>query len=184
MSTTISTWELNKLTVSSALNVQSQLGQAEVQESSGLVAQDFGTLGGSNATETLNLESQIAQAQSWSADATTVGNTTQPMYSAIGSMATIVSNLQSQISGALASPTPSSIVPQVQTLMTTLAGEMNTQVAGQYVFAGGNRFGVGFFVLFFHFDLDNLRTIGGCISRCQSRNFNFLLLRLARYDFL
>ncbi len=138
MSGTISTWELNKLTVSSALNVQTQLSQAEVQESSGLVAQDFATLGGSNSSETLNLESQIAQAQSWSNDATTVGSTTQPMYNAIGNMATNVTSLQSMISGALASPTPGSIVPQVQTLMTTLVGEMNTQVAGQYVFSGGN----------------------------------------------
>ena len=135
---TVSTFELNQLTVASALNVQSQLNQAEVQEASGLVAQDFGTMGGANSSETLNLEGEIAQAQTWSSNASVIGTKTQSMYDAIGQMSTIVSDLQSKISTALSSPDPQAIVTQAGTLLTSLVGEMNTQVAGQYVFSGGN----------------------------------------------
>jgi flagellar hook-associated protein 3 FlgL len=136
--TRISTWELNNLTVNSALNVQSQLAQKEVQQSSGLTAEDFGTLGGAQTGETLSLEGEIAQSQTWAADATTVGSTTQGMYDSIGSLATLVTQLQTTVAGAISSPTPTDVAPQIASLMTSMAGEMNTQIAGQYVFAGAN----------------------------------------------
>jgi flagellar hook-associated protein 3 FlgL len=136
--TRVSTMQLNNLIVGSALSTQVQYSQAVTQEGTGLVATDFATLGGSNTNIMLNLEQDIGQAQTWASDATTVGNTTQSMYSAIGNMVTTVTTLESKISSAMASPTTTNLASAVQSLQQTLASEMNTTGTGGYLFAGSN----------------------------------------------
>lgn len=136
--TRISTLQMNNLVVGSAMASQVQYAQAETQQASGLVATDFGTMGGSGTSEMLNLETDIAQAQTWSSDATAVGNRTQAMYTAIGNMVTTVNSLQSKISGAMASSDNSTLYAAVSTLQQTLVSEMNTTSAAGYVFSGSN----------------------------------------------
>jgi flagellar hook-associated protein 3 FlgL len=136
--TRISTLDLNSLPLGSALGVQSQYAQAETQQASGLVASDFGTLGGASASEMLNLEGGIAQSQTWASDATTVGTRTQGMYTSLGNMIGTINQLQTKISGATSTADNSTLMAAVQELQDTLVTEMNTQQEGNYLFAGSN----------------------------------------------
>ncbi|WP_309418246.1 flagellin [Telmatospirillum sp.] len=136
--TRVSTMQLNNLVVGSALSTQSQYAQASIQESSGLVASDFGTLGGASSNEMLNLEHDIEQSQTWASDATTVGNRTQSMYSAIGNMSTTLSSLETKISAAMSTNDNSTLASAVQSLQQTLVSEINTKDSAGYVFAGSN----------------------------------------------
>jgi flagellin-like hook-associated protein FlgL len=134
----ISTNNLYTNTVGEALNVQSQWSTAETQQASGLQAQDFGTLGGGSSREMLNLETDIAQSSSWASVAKTVGTTTQAMYTAVGTMQTDVNKVQTLISSAMASPNNNDLLGQAQSIMATLMTQVNQQVGGNYLFAGGN----------------------------------------------
>jgi len=134
----ISTNNLYSTTIGEALNVQAQWSTAETQQASGLQAQDFGTLGGGSSREMLNLQTDIAQATSWAGIAKTVGSTTQAMFTAVGTMQTDVNNLQTLISTAMASPNNSDLLGQAQSIMSTLLTQVNQQVGGNYLFAGGN----------------------------------------------
>lgn len=132
----ISTLQMNTVALSSALNVQSQLAQTQVQEASGLVSSDFAGLGGASSNVMLNLQGEISQAQSWASDATTVGTRTQGMYSAVGNMITTVNSLQTKISAALSSTDNSTLLTAVKGLQQTLASQMNQQLNGSYLFSG------------------------------------------------
>ena len=134
----VSTNNLYQSTIGDALNVQSQWSVAETQQASGLKAQDFGTLGGSDSRETLNLETDIAQASNWSDIAQSTGTTTQAMYTAVGTMQTDVNKLQTLISTAMSAPNNSDLLGQAQSIMATLMTQVNQQVGGDYLFAGGN----------------------------------------------
>jgi flagellar hook-associated protein 3 FlgL len=136
--TRVSTANLQNQTIGAALQVQSQLADVQIQESSGLVAQDFGTLGGASTTQVLNLENEISQSQGWADNAATVSGNTQAMYTATGTMSTLVSQLQSRISNALSSSDNSGLLQAAQSLQQSLMGQMNTHVAGNYLFAGTN----------------------------------------------
>jgi flagellar hook-associated protein 3 FlgL len=134
----VSTNNLYTQTVGDALNVQSQWSTAETQQASGLEAQDFGTLGGGNSREMLNLETDIAQSTSWSSVAKTVGTTTQAMFTAVGTMQSVVNKAQQLISTAMSSPNNSDLLGQAKSIMSTLLTQVNQQVGGVYLFSGGN----------------------------------------------
>ena len=134
----IATNNLYNSTIGEALNVQSQWSVAETQQASGLKAQDYGTLGGGDSRETLNLETDIAQASSWSDIAQSVGSTTQAMYTSVGAMQTDVNKLQTLISTAMSAPNNSDLLGQAQSIMASLMTQVNQQVGGDYLFAGGN----------------------------------------------
>ena len=134
----VATSNLYASTIGEALNVQSQWSVAETQQASGLQAQDFGTLGGGASRETLNFETDIAQATSWSGVAKTVGTTTQAMYTAVGTAQSDVNKLQTLISTAMASPNNSDLLGQANSIMSTLLTQVNQQVGGNYLFAGSN----------------------------------------------
>ncbi len=136
--TRISTLQLNSLTLGSALSVETQYAQAETKQASGLVASDFGSLGGAASSEMLNLQDGIAQAQTWASNATTVGSRTQAMYTSLGNMTSTMSTLESKISAATSTADNSNLVAAVQELQKTLVTQMNAQQAGSYLFAGSN----------------------------------------------
>jgi flagellar hook-associated protein 3 FlgL len=134
----VSTNNLYTSTVGDALGVQSQWSTAETQEASGLKAADFGSLGGGDSREMLNLQTDIAQATSWSTVAKNVGTTTQAMYTAVGTAQSIVNKAQVLISTAMSSPNNSDLLGQAKSIMSTLLNQVNQQVGGVYLFSGGN----------------------------------------------
>jgi flagellar hook-associated protein 3 FlgL len=134
----VSTLDLSSIITNGALQVETNLSKAQVQESSGLVAQDFGTLGGTDTGQMLNLENEISQSQTWASEAQTVGSRTQTMYSSLGTMSTILTQLQSRISQAMSAADNSGLAVAVKNIQQELVSEMNVQVGGRYLFAGSN----------------------------------------------
>lgn len=134
----VSTYNLHQVALSSALNVQAQLANAQTQEATGLVSTAYGDLGGSKSYELLNLEKELNQAQAQSTNATTVGSRTQAMYSAIGSMTSVLTKLQASLSSALSSTDNSNMSTIVNGYLTNLVSDMNTQEGGRYLFSGSD----------------------------------------------
>ena len=134
----ISTLNLHNVTINGAMQVETNLAQATIQELSGLVAQDFSTLGGAATSQMLNLENEISQSQTWASDAQTVGSRTQTMYTSIGTMSTILTGLQSRISQAMSSADNSGLAVAVKNIQQELVSQMNAQIGGRYLFAGSN----------------------------------------------
>jgi flagellar hook-associated protein 3 FlgL len=134
----VSSYNLHQVALNSALSVQAQLANAQVQESSGLVSTSYGDLGGQKSYQLLNLEKELGQAQNWSSEATTVGDRTQAMYSAIGTMTSTLTKLQTALSSAQSSTDNSNLGTIVSTYLSSLVTSMNTQEGGRYLFAGSN----------------------------------------------
>lgn len=84
------------------------------------------------------IETDIAQATSWSTVAKNIGATTQAMYTAVGTMQQVVNKAQVLISTAMSSPNNTDLLGQAQSIMTTLLTQTNQQVGGVYLFSGGN----------------------------------------------
>ncbi|HVI49886.1 MAG TPA: flagellin [Candidatus Sulfotelmatobacter sp.] len=134
----VSSYNLHQVALNSALNVQAQLANAQTQEATGLVSTDYGNLGGQKSYELLNMEKELNQAQSWSSQATTVGDRTQAMYSAVGSMNSVLTKLQTSLSSSLSSTDNSNLTTTVQGYLDSLVSAMNTQEGGRYLFSGSD----------------------------------------------
>lgn len=133
----ISTFNINTMSIGGALKVQSDWAKAQLQQSSGLVSQDFVGLSTDSRT-VLSLSREIEQAQTWATAATNAQARTEVMYSAIGSMTGVMTDLRTAISSAISSPNNSSLLNSAQTLKDSLLSEMNKQYNGLYLFAGSN----------------------------------------------
>ncbi|MDY0240603.1 MAG: flagellin [Rhodospirillaceae bacterium] len=133
----ISTFNINTMSIGGALKVQSEWAKAEMQQSSGLVSQNFIGLSTDSRT-VLSLSREIEQAQSWAAAATDAQGRTEVMYSAIGAMTDVMTNLRTTISAAISSPDNSSLLKAAQTMKDSLLSQMNKQYNGLHLFAGSN----------------------------------------------
>jgi flagellar hook-associated protein 3 FlgL len=134
----ISTFNLRSANVGNAMNVQTQLANVQYQESSGLVAQNFGDLGGHGTFQMLNFETELNQAQTWATQAQQAGSKTQSIYTAVGAMATTMTNLQTRLSTAQTGIDNSGLADAVKSLQSQLQQSMNVQLGGSYLFAGSN----------------------------------------------
>jgi flagellar hook-associated protein 3 FlgL len=135
MTTSISTFGLYNLLLGAAKNVQSDRATAVTQESTGLVGTDIAAYG-KKMGQLLNLQDEINRAQKSADLARTTGDRAEAMYSAIGSMIDLMTNLRSAISGGLSGDDTTALVAQAQATLSDLAGQMNTQLGGRYLFAG------------------------------------------------
>ena len=133
----ISTFNINTMSIGGALKSQSDWAKAQLQQSSGLVSQDFVGLSTDSRT-VLSLSREIEQSQTWATAATNAQARTEVMYSAIGSMTSVMTDLRTAISSAISSPDNSSLLNSAQTLKDSLLSEMNKQYNGLYLFAGSN----------------------------------------------
>lgn len=134
----VSTVNLNSMSIGGALKAQSQWANAQMQQSSGLVSEDFAGLGGQGTSRMLSLSKDIEQAQTWASEAKVAESKTEAMYSALGSSVTVVNKLQTLISSATSNPTDTSLLSQVETLQESLVAAINTKLNGVYLFAGSN----------------------------------------------
>lgn len=133
----ISTLNINTMSIGGALKSQADWAKAQLQQSSGLVSQDFVGLGTDSRT-VLSLSREIEQSQTWASAATNAQARTEVMYSALGSMTSVMTDLRTTISAAISSPDNSTLLNSAQTLKDSLLSEMNKQYNGLYLFAGSN----------------------------------------------
>jgi len=135
----ISTSTLNSSLMNAAMQAESTYGQASTQEATGLVSQDYGGLG-SSAGHLLSLEDQLNQVQNYAAEATSVGNKVQSMYSSIGDMVTAMTSLEATLSSAMSANasglTNTSLQSTGTGALNKLTSALNSQYGSDYLFSG------------------------------------------------
>lgn len=136
MVASISTYGLYSSLALNSNEAQTALSTAAEQESTGLVSQTYAGLGGAATSRLLNLQSAVADAGTYSANADTAGTRTQAMYTAVGSMISALTSLKTTISTALSATDNSTLSSSAESILTDLAADMNTQVGSTYVFSG------------------------------------------------
>lgn len=137
MAMRVATFAVSEQMITAALRTQSTMANQQIQEASGLISQDFGGLGAS-AQRVINLQVSVTRSQSYIDSSNLADSKVQVMYSAVGSMSDIITKLRSLLTGASLSSTTDSttIVQSAQDMMQQMAGLLNTQYNGEYVFGG------------------------------------------------
>ncbi|WP_315835673.1 flagellin [Bradyrhizobium prioriisuperbiae] len=138
MAMRVATFAINDQMITAALRTQATMANQQIQEASGLISSDFAGLG-ATAQHVINLQVSVARSQSYIDASSLADSKVQVMYSAVGSMADVITNFRSLLTGAsLSSATGSaSTIQSAQAMMEQIAGLMNTQYNGEYVFSGG-----------------------------------------------
>ncbi|VIO76433.1 hypothetical protein CI1B_64380 [Bradyrhizobium ivorense] len=133
----VATFAQSDQMIASALRTQAVMANEQVQESSGLKAEDFGGYG-SSAGRVINLQVSVTRSQSYIDAAKLADSKVQVMYSAVGSMTDIVTQLRTQLSAATtgSSTATASVVNYAQQALAQMQGLLNTQYDGEYVFSG------------------------------------------------
>lgn len=137
MAMRVATFAVSDQMIAAALRTQATMANQQIQEASGQISQDFGGLG-SSSERVINLQVSVTRSQSYVDAASLADSKVQVMYSAVGSMTDIITNLRSLLTaGSLSSSTQSAtIVQSAQDMMQQMAGLLNTQYNGEYVFGG------------------------------------------------
>jgi flagellar hook-associated protein 3 FlgL len=88
----------------------------------------------------LSFQGEVANAERWSGNASLASDRVQAMYSAVGNMIDLANTLKSSIatamSGTTSDTTAASLQQTAQDALSDLAGAMNVQLDGRYLFSG------------------------------------------------
>lgn len=123
--------------IANANTLHQQLNTLTAQASSGLVSQTYAGLGG-NATVSLNLNPQLTALQTWQSNISQATGTMQVTQTAMTQLqqiaATFTAAMPTLTSGT--AQQVDSIAAQARTALQQVAGLLDTQDAGVYVFGG------------------------------------------------
>ena len=138
MTMRIATFSNSDQMITSALRTQATMADLQVQEASGLKTQYLAGYG-ADTQHVVNLQVSVTRAQSHIDAATLADSKVQVMYSAVGQVSDIVSQLRTALSAATSgsSTGTTSAISTAQQLLQQMAGILNTQYDGQYLFGGG-----------------------------------------------
>ncbi|MGC2778631.1 MAG: flagellin [Bradyrhizobium sp.] len=137
MTMRIATFSNSDQMISSALRTQATMANLQVQEASGLKSEYLAEYG-ADTQHVVNLQVSVTRAQSYIDAATLADSKVQVMYSAVGQVSDIVSQLRTALSAASSgsSTGTTSAISSAQQLLQQMAGVLNTQYDGQYLFGG------------------------------------------------
>ncbi|UFZ04735.1 flagellin [Bradyrhizobium ontarionense] len=137
MTMRIATFSNSDQMISSALRTQATMANLQVQEASGLKSEYLAEYG-ADTQHVVNLQVTVTRAQSYIDAATLADSKVQVMYSAVGQVSDIVSQLRTALSAASSgsSTGTTSAISSAQQLLQQMAGVLNTQYDGQYLFGG------------------------------------------------
>jgi len=137
MTMRVATFANSDQMISSALRTQATMADMQVQEASGLKTEYLAGYG-ADTQHVVNLQVSVTRAQSYIDAATLADSKVQVMYSAVGQVSDIVSQLRSALSAASSgsSTGTTSAISSAQQLLQQMAGILNTQYDGQYLFGG------------------------------------------------
>jgi flagellar hook-associated protein 3 FlgL len=133
----VATFPLSEQMIASALRTQSMMASQQLQESSGEVSPNYGGLGQSSQ-QVISLQISVTRAQSYIDAATSAGNKTQAMYSAVTTVSNLLNSFRSTLTAADSASTDATATQQTaQQLLQEMGSLLNTQYAGSYLFGGG-----------------------------------------------
>jgi flagellar hook-associated protein 3 FlgL len=130
---------MNERMLNASLKTQARMADKQLQEASGLVSTDYGGLG-SAAQKLLNLEVAFARSQSYEASGSSASNRIEAMYATLSSVTDVLTSFRAELvalqstDGTDSLSLNTSIAAQVY--LEELAGLLNTQYGGYYVFSG------------------------------------------------
>ncbi|MFD2235184.1 flagellin [Phaeospirillum tilakii] len=137
MTERVSTYGLANTMLSSAMGLQSRFAQASAQNASGLKGNNYTDLDPGECGRLIAVENALNRTQTWSSNAQTVLSRVEAMYAAMGDMTDKLTNLRTTLSVAMSdTATVVDYAAFGSELLDDLAGLMNTEVAGDYVFGG------------------------------------------------
>jgi len=137
MTERVSTYGLTNGMLASSMGLQSRFAKAELQSASGLKASNYADLTPSECSRLISIENALNRSQNWSSNAQTVIDRVETMHSAVGDIADKMTNLRALLSSAISdTATVLDYASYGSELLDDLAGLMNTQVSGDYVFGG------------------------------------------------
>lgn len=125
--------------VADSTATQTQMNKLTQQSASGRVADSYGGLG-SAAPVSIDLRPQMAQVQAWQQNIGMANTTLDTTQNVLGQLESIATSFSSQTLGvAMQSVTgATAVAAQAQVTLQQVLGLLNTQVGGQYVFAGAD----------------------------------------------
>jgi flagellar hook-associated protein 3 FlgL len=133
----VSTSTLFAIPQNAAVSLESQLGDAETELSTGLLANPVESLGSDFGLD-LSLHNQIDTLSTFSDTNAVVQNTLTTAQNAITSMTSDVQSFVSALISATNTNDPGTLVNQAQNYLSSLINTANTATGGAYVFAGAN----------------------------------------------
>jgi len=140
MVTRIGTFSSASALIQASMNIQTMLNQQQTEEASNVKSATYGGMASGDAGKLLDIQGQSARIKADGAAASAAGAVTQAAYSAIGNINGLASQVRSQLSAALSGTYANGVTPitaqQAQAWLNQLQSQLNTQVAGQYVFGG------------------------------------------------
>jgi flagellar hook-associated protein 3 FlgL len=126
---------LNQI-ANSTQSVKQQINQLSAETGSGYLSSNYAGLG-QGAAQALDLSSQVAETTALQTNTAHAGTITQAAQSALGQIESIASSFATQaIDLANLPDTAGTVAASAQDAMSQVAGLLNTQVGGVYVFAG------------------------------------------------
>jgi flagellar hook-associated protein 3 FlgL len=134
----VATFAMTDQMVNNAMRTEVTMANMQMQESAGLTSGLEAGFGASTG-HVINLQVSVTQAQSYIDAATLADNKAQVMYSAIGQISDLITNLKTNLSAASDgnSTESTSAISSAQQMLQEVAGLLNTQYDGAYVFGGG-----------------------------------------------
>lgn len=133
----VATFPLSEQMIASALRTQSTMASQQLQESSGEVSPNYGGLGQSSQ-QVISLQISVTRAQSYIDAASSAGNKTQAMYSAVTTISNLLNSFRSTLTAVDSASTDATATQQTaQQLLQEMGSLLNTQYAGSYLFGGG-----------------------------------------------
>ena len=139
MAMRVATFANNNAMLTSAMRVQVKMADLQLQQASGVKSTDYGGLG-SSSRKLISLEVSLQQSQAYSSAASEAAGRVEVLYSAMSTVTDLLSDFRSQLAAMTgvdgATTSGASLVDAAQAYMKELAGALNTQYEGRYVFAG------------------------------------------------
>lgn len=133
---TVSTYAVFQSTLRDVSNTETELNKAQMKLSSGDASQDFGEMGG-QTQQYLSLSATINRNAQYLNNHKVVEASVNTASSTLSQVISTATSLQSLLSQRITGVSNSAAFSnQIEGTWQTLAGQINTQVGGQYLFSG------------------------------------------------
>lgn len=137
MSMRVATFASSDLLLKAAMRVQARQSEATLQQASGQVSSDYGGLGRTAGT-VVSLEASISLSKAYASAAGTAADRVESMYDAVGKIITEITSMKATLASfATTSSDTGTLEVTAAEMLESIAAQMNTQLGGRYLFAGG-----------------------------------------------
>ncbi len=135
----VATFHQSSRMLGHAMTAQTKMADKQIQSSTGLKAETYAGLG-ADAARVMRLETEIAEAGTRAAAASSALSRAESLYAAVGSMADLMTSFRASLSGAMDGDHSeiAILTTSAAGLLEDLAALMNTQVDGRYLLGGSN----------------------------------------------